>query len=263
MRLGYGIVSGKKRYGIIEKKSFFPIKGNLFGKREKTGEKYPLEEVRLLAPITPFQILCVGKNYADHAAEFHSIAPENPLLFIKSNSSLCAPSQEVILPRHVTNEVDYEAELAVVIGRDAYNIREEEAHKYILGYTCGNDVSARNCQRADGQWARAKSMDTFCPLGPWIETDLDVKDLAIEGRLNGKVMQKARTSLLIHSVPKLLAYFSAGMTLKKGTVILTGTPAGCGFAREPKVFLQDGDIYEVEIEGIGILKSRFVEKNGK
>lgn len=260
MRLACALAGGKKRYGIVQGKKFLPIKGNLFGKREKTGEEFLLDEVRLLAPLTPFQILCVGKNYADHAAEFNTKAPENPLLFIKSNSSLCAPSQEVILPRNVTEEVDYEAELVVVIGKDAYNIKAEDAHKYILGYTCGNDVSARNCQRADGQWARAKSMDTFCPLGPWIETDLDVSDLAIEGRLNGKVMQKARTSLLIHSVPKLIEYFSAGMTLKKGTVILTGTPAGCGFAREPKVFLQDGDVYEVEIEGIGILKSSFREK---
>jgi 2-keto-4-pentenoate hydratase/2-oxohepta-3-ene-1,7-dioic acid hydratase in catechol pathway len=147
--------------------------------------------------------------------------------------------------------------LAVVIGKDAKNISEQDAPSHIFGYVCANDVSARDCQFADGQWARGKSFDSFCPLGPWIETQLDVSDLKIEGRLNGAVMQSARTSQLIFKIPYIISYFSRSMTLRQGTVILTGTPAGCGFARKPPVWLKPGDVYEVDVEGLGVLRSEF------
>ncbi len=168
------------------------------------------------------------------------------------------PGAAIVIPRVAPGEIDYEAELAVVIGKAARTVKAKDALGYVLGYTCANDVSARDCQRDDGQWCRAKSFDTFAPLGPWIETELDARDLAIRCRVNGQTLQDARTSLLVFDVPYLIEYLSAGMTLLPGTVISTGTPAGVGFARTPPIWLHAGDTVEVEIEKIGILKNPVV-----
>jgi len=164
----------------------------------------------------------------------------------------------VVMPAIAPSAVDYEAELAVVIGKPARKVSEKDALKYVLGYTCGNDISARDCQTTDGQWARGKSFDTFGPLGPWLETDLDPTNLAIQLRLNGNVMQAANTNLMIFPVAYLIHYLSQGMTLTPGTVIFTGTPAGIGFARNPKVCLKAGDVMEVDIQGIGVLRNTVV-----
>jgi 2-keto-4-pentenoate hydratase/2-oxohepta-3-ene-1,7-dioic acid hydratase in catechol pathway len=186
--------------------------------------------------------------------------PKAPLLFINATSCVIAPNDPIVIPNVAPSQVDYEAELAVVIKKAARRVSEKDALKYVLGYTCGNDVSARDCQTGDGQWARAKSFETFCPLGPWIETDLDPTKLAIRGRLNGQTMQDANTSLMVFSVAFLISYLSQGMTLLPGTVIMTGTPAGVGFARKPPVYLKPGDVFEVDIEGIGVLRNPVISE---
>ncbi len=250
--------AGKIASGILRNDMITVIAGNIYGQWNETNQAVPLSEVKLLSPVDALSLLCIGKNYQSHADECNSDLPKAPLLFIKAVSSLNGPDMPVFLPSpKVSSQVDFEAELAVVIGKAAKRVSEAEALDYVLGYTCANDVSARDCQFGDGQWARGKSLDTFCPLGPWLETELNPSNLKIEGRLNGKVMQQARTSDLIFNVPRLISYLSQGITLTPGTVILTGTPAGCGFARKPPVWVKDGDVYEVEIEGIGILRNRF------
>ncbi|MFZ4397044.1 MAG: fumarylacetoacetate hydrolase family protein, partial [Kiritimatiellia bacterium] len=155
-------------------------------------------------------------------------------------------------------EIDYEAELALVIGKTARHVPENRALEYVLGYTCAHDVSARDCQRNDGQWVRAKSFETFCPIGPWLETELNPLDVRVQGRLNGQTMQDAKTSLMIFSIPFLISYLSRGMTLLPGTLLLTGTPAGVGFARKPPVFLKAGDVFEVDVEGVGVLRNPMI-----
>ena len=205
-----------------------------------------VEEVQLLAPCQPSKIVAVGLNYASHAAEHRLSLPTEPLIFLKPPSAVIGQGTPIVYPDHLSQQVDHEAELAVVIGRRARRVHREEAATYVLGYTCANDVTARDLQRRDGQWTRSKSFDTFCPLGPWIVTDLDVADLAIGCRVNGELRQESRTSQMIFTVSDLIAYVSAVMTLEPGDVILTGTPAGVG----P---LQPGDRVAVEIEGIGAL----------
>ncbi len=250
--------AGKIDCGILRDDRIAVIAGNIYGDWRETEETVPLSHVKLLSPVDAVSLLCIGKNYKAHADECESDLPAAPLLFIKAISSLNGPDMPVLLPcPNVSTQVDFEAELAVVIGRTAKSVSTADAFDYVLGYTCANDVSARDCQFGDGQWARGKSLDTFCPLGPCLETELDPSDLKIEGRLNGKVMQQARTSQLIFNVPFLISYLSQGMTLTPGTVILTGTPAGCGFARKPPIWLKDGDVYEIEIEGIGTLRNSF------
>ena len=174
---------------------------------------------------------------------------------MKSSSCVTDPEAPIVLPPVAPAQVDYEAELAVVIGRPARNVSREDALRYVFGYTCANDVSARDVQGRDGQWTRAKSFDTFGPLGPWIETQLDPSRLRIQGRLNGKTMQDASTADLIFDVPYLISYLSRGMTLLPGSVLSTGTPAGCAFAHKPPAWLAAGDVFEVEIEGIGVLRN--------
>ena len=254
----FSTTDGTIRCGIVRDDVIDVIEGDVLGPRRTTGATVTLSEVRLLAPLVPPTILCIGRNYADHAAEMGNDVPQAPLLFIKATTALNNPDGDVVLPREAPYQVDYEAELAVVIGTRTKDVAEADALRHVLGYTCANDVSARDAQRADGQWARAKSFDTFCPLGPWIETELDPADVLVRGRHNGVVRQEARTSRLIFSVPRVISYLSRSLTLLPGTVILTGTPAGCGFARKPPIWLQPGDTYEVEIEGIGTLRNRFV-----
>lgn len=222
----------------------------------RTGEVLKLSEVKLLAPVCPPNVIALGLNYQQHAVESKMKAPERPLMFLKATTSVADPGEAIVLPHMAPHEVDYEAELCIVIGKLAKNVSQDEAFDYVMGYTCGNDVSARDCQlRLDGQWARGKSFDTFCPLGPWIETDLDPDNVPIRSLLNGKVMQESSTSDLIFNCRQLISYLSHNLTLLPGTVIMTGTPEGVGFVRQPPVYLQPGDVIEVEIEGIGLLRN--------
>lgn len=223
-----------------------------FGTPTFTGRQWPLADVRLLAPILASKVVAMGKNYAAHAAEMGSAPPESPVIFIKPNTSIIGPGLPIQLPPSAS-EVHHEGELAIVIGRPCKDVPASRAAEVILGYTIGNDVSARDHQRADGQWTRAKGHDTFCPLGPWIVTDLDPSDLAIRTEVNGEVRQSSRTSLLLHDVGAIVEWVSAVMTLLPGDVILTGTPEGVG----PIV---DADTVSVTIEGIGTLSNPVVRK---
>jgi 2-keto-4-pentenoate hydratase/2-oxohepta-3-ene-1,7-dioic acid hydratase in catechol pathway len=219
-----------------------------------TGVVTVLDDVRLLAPVIPrSKVVGIGKNYADHAAEMNSELPKEPLVFLKPNTSVVGPGDPIVLPRQ-SAEVHYEGELAVVISRICKDVPVEMAFDVVYGYTCANDVTARDLQRSDGQWARAKGFDTFCPLGPWIETELDPADLAISTRRDGERVQDGRTSDLVFDVATLIAHVSAAFTLLPGDVILTGTPAGVG----P---LQPGQRCEVEIEGIGTLTNPVVRRD--
>jgi 2-keto-4-pentenoate hydratase/2-oxohepta-3-ene-1,7-dioic acid hydratase in catechol pathway len=245
-------------YGLLKNGEIRPIEGDVYGKFTPGSLSLKSKEVKLLAPVIPPDIIAIGLNYKKHADESGHAYPEKPLIFIKLTSSLIGPEDQIVLPEMAPNEVDYEAELAIVISKMAKNIAIEDVDKYILGYTCGNDVSARDCQqRLDQQWARGKSFDTFCPLGPWIETELpDPDNCRIISRLNGKVMQDSNTSDLIFNTRELVSYCSKNFTLHPGTIIMTGTPEGVGFARKPPIFLKAGDTIEIEIEGIGALSNQ-------
>ncbi len=214
--------------------------------------------IHLCAPVPrPGKIICIGLNYRDHAEESGMAIPVSPIIFSKFSSCAIGANEPIRLPS-ASVQVDYEAELAVVIGRRAKGVRRAEAFDYILGYTNFNDVSARDFQFADGQWQRGKSCDTFAPLGEFIATCDEIKDphrLRIRFRLNGETLQDSRTSQLIFKIPELIEFLSASMTLEAGDIIATGTPPGVGFARKPPVFMTDGDRAEVEIEGLGILQN--------
>lgn len=219
----------------------------------------------LLPPALPVNILALGINYRKHGEETAMSAPSQPVLFIKATSSVTGPDSPILLPAAGPDLVDYEAELAVVIGTKAKNVAPAEALNFVFGYTCANDVSARDWQfdRQKGQWARGKSFDTFCPLGPWIVTKDEVpdpNDLGIRCLINGKVVQDARTSEMIFDVQTIISNLSRSMTLLPGTVILTGTPEGVGFTRQPPLFLKDGDVVSIEIEKIGTLTNQAVKE---
>ncbi len=225
--------------------------------RQPGGETVSLEEARLHAPIgRPSKVIGIGLNYADHAQETGAEAPEKPIVFAKYPNTIAGPGEAIRIPP-ITEQVDYEAELAVVIGRRAKNVSESEALEYVFGYTNCNDVSSRDLQFSEGgQWTRSKSIDTFAPIGPYIATRDEVPDpqnLSIRCVLNEETMQDGTTSNMIFPVAKLIAFLSTGMTLMPGDLILTGTPAGVGFARDPKVFLKAGDEVTIEIEGLGSL----------
>jgi 2-keto-4-pentenoate hydratase/2-oxohepta-3-ene-1,7-dioic acid hydratase in catechol pathway len=223
----------------------------LYMKIELTGRTFAVDDVRLLAPVIPrSKVIGIGKNYADHAAELGGEAPSEPLMFLVPNTAVVGPGDPVVLPPQSSN-VHYEGELAVVIGRMCKDVAPEEAASVIFGYTCANDVTARDLQFGDGQWARAKGFDTFCPLGPWIETDVDPADLSLVTRVDGEVVQDGHTSDMVHGVAALIAHASAAFTLLPGDVILTGTPAGVG----P---VEPGQRVEVEIQDIGTLSNPFV-----
>ena len=225
----------------------------LYTKIELTGATHLVEDVRLLAPVIPrSKVVGIGRNYADHAKEMGGEAPAEPLMFLIPNTAVVGPNEPVVLPS-VTSEVHYEGELAVVIGRLCKDIEPAEVSKVVFGYTCANDVTARDLQRGDGQWARAKGMDTFCPIGPWIETDLDPADLSLRTRLDGAVVQDGTTADMVHDVATLVSHASKAFTLLPGDLILTGTPAGVG----P---VEGGQRVEVEIEGIGTLSNPFVRR---
>jgi 2-keto-4-pentenoate hydratase/2-oxohepta-3-ene-1,7-dioic acid hydratase in catechol pathway len=226
------------------------LQGTFFEDPLPTGEEVPLDDVWLLAPVLPSKLVCVGKNYAAHAEEFGMAVPEEPLLFLKPSTAVIGPRDPIrLLP--ISHRIDYEGELAVVIGRLAKDIRAEDAYKVILGYTCANDVTLRDLQRTDDQWARAKGFDGSCPLGPWIETELDPNDAVVETRLNGDVVQHASTKEMAFGVATLIEYVTSFMTLLPGDVLLTGTPEGVGK-------LQAGDVVEVEVYGVGTLRNDVV-----
>jgi 2-keto-4-pentenoate hydratase/2-oxohepta-3-ene-1,7-dioic acid hydratase in catechol pathway len=247
--VAYGVVEGESGTGQAIAELF----GHPFGIDPAgvrlTGERYPLAEVRLLAPVLPSKVVAVGKNYAGHAREMGSEPPEEPVLFLKPSTSVTGPGDRIAYPVKITDRVDYEGELAVIIGRLCRDVPEERAEDVIFGYTCANDVTARDLQARDGQWTRAKGFDTFCPLGPWMETGTNPADLGITTTVNGDVRQHARTSELLWDVPSLIAYVSSVMTLLPGDVLLTGTPEGVG----P---LTDGDEVAVTVESIGTLTNR-------
>jgi 2-keto-4-pentenoate hydratase/2-oxohepta-3-ene-1,7-dioic acid hydratase in catechol pathway len=244
-------------YGLLESNStIILIEGDIFGKWKRTNREFDIKAVELLAPVEPPNVLAIGLNYRAHAIEGGEPIATAPILFIKANTALAAPNQPILLPKAAPNEVDYEAELVIVVGKRARNVTEDKALDYVCGYTCGNDVSARDCQlRIDRQWARGKSFDTFAPLGPCIETDLDPDSCRIRCRLNGKTMQDSNTEDLIFHTRHLVSYLSQCMTLQPRTVIMTGTPSGVGFTRKPPVFLKAEDVVEVEIDGIGTLRN--------
>jgi 2-keto-4-pentenoate hydratase/2-oxohepta-3-ene-1,7-dioic acid hydratase in catechol pathway len=235
-------------FGVVTGDHVALLDGHPFADVRVTDQVAPLDKVPLLAPIIPSKVLCVGKNYADHAAEMGGEVPAEPLIFSKPSTSVIGPGSEIRLPS-LSGSVHHEAELAVVIGRLTRKVGPEEAAESILGYTCANDVTARDLQRRDGQWTRAKGFDTFCPLGPWIDTDVDPGEgLAVSCRVNGETRQDGNTRDLVFGVPELVAYCSAFATLLPGDVILTGTPAGVG----P---ITDGDEVTVEVEAIGVLSN--------
>jgi 2-keto-4-pentenoate hydratase/2-oxohepta-3-ene-1,7-dioic acid hydratase in catechol pathway len=245
----YGIVEGEPGKEIIAQVQGDP----LYQPIVLTGEHVLLQDVRLLAPVIPrSKVIGVGKNYADHAREMGGEPPTEPLLFLVPNTAVVGPGDPVVMPS-ITDEVSYEGELAVVIGRIAKDVPRERVKEVVYGYTCANDVTARDLQRSDGQWARAKGFDTSCPLGPWIVTDLDVSDLAIRTRHGGEVVQDGTTADMIHDVETLVSHISQAFTLLPGDVILTGTPAGVGL-------VQPGSSVSVEIEGIGTLTNPFVRR---
>ena len=238
-------------WGFIQGEAVHAMIGDLFQEPEIGAPVASLERVRLLAPYRPCKIVAVGRNYVAHAVEHNAEVPSEPLLFLKPTSAIIGPGASIRLP-HQSSRVDHEAELAVVIGRGGWQISREDALDHVLGYCCANDVTARDLQRADGQWTRAKGFDTFCPLGPWIETDLDPGDLEVTARVNGELRQRGNTSQMVFPVAMLISYISDIMTLEPGDVILTGTPAGVN----P---IHAGDQVEVEVEGIGVLRNQVVE----
>jgi 2-keto-4-pentenoate hydratase/2-oxohepta-3-ene-1,7-dioic acid hydratase in catechol pathway len=234
------------------------LAGHPFGGREEdiklTGVRFRLADVRLLAPILPSKVICIGKNYADHAREMGGEPPDEPVIFLKPSTAVCGPGDPIQRPTQLSERTDFEGELAVVIGRLCRQVTTDRVAEVIFGYTCANDVTARDLQAKDGQWTRAKGFDTFCPLGPWIETDIDPADLELTTVLNGEVKQHSRTSLLLHGVHSLVMRISQVMTLLPGDVVLTGTPAGIG----P---MDKGDQVSVSIEGIGTLTNPVTDRD--
>ncbi|MEZ0234814.1 MAG: fumarylacetoacetate hydrolase family protein [Actinomycetota bacterium] len=219
--------------------------GTFFEDPLPTGEELALDGLHLLAPVLPSKLVCVGKNYEAHAAEWGQTVPEEPLLFLKPSTAVLGPNDAItLLP--ISRRIDYEGELVVVIGRLAKDIRAEDAYRVILGYTCGNDVTLRTLQKTDDQWARAKGFDGSAPIGPWIETDLDPNDVVVEARLNGEVRQRASTVDMVFGVATLIEYITSFMTLLPGDMIMTGTPEGVGK-------LTPGDVVEVDVDGVGTL----------
>jgi len=234
-------------WGLFEDGKINKITGNPAAGYESTGQYYELSAVRLLAPVVPSKIICVGLNYREHVKESQSAdeVPKEPVLFLKPPSAVIGPGAKIKYPE-MADRVDYEAELGIVIGKECRHVAEVEAEDYIFGFTCGNDVTARDLQKKDKQWTRAKGFDTFCPVGPWVISNLKYDDLLIESYLNGELRQSAHTSDMIFSVPFLISFVSKIMTLNPGDLMLTGTPSGIG----P---MQPGDRVEVRIEGIGSL----------
>ena len=263
--VGYGIVEdiqpdGATAGGVPDPDALVvaELLGHPFGIGDEpvrlTGSRYPLADVRLLAPVLPSKVIAIGKNYADHVREMGGEPPPEPVIFLKPSTAVIGLRDPIVYPAELSERVDFEGELAVVIGRLCRQVPAARVPEVIFGYTCANDVTARDLQARDGQWARAKGFDTFCPLGPWIQTDIDPADLELTTVVNGEIRQNARTSQLLHGVTALISYVSAVMTLLPGDVLLTGTPAGVG----P---LKEGDEVSVSIENIGTLTNGVINRD--
>jgi 2-keto-4-pentenoate hydratase/2-oxohepta-3-ene-1,7-dioic acid hydratase in catechol pathway len=252
-------IGGKARYGILDGNVVQSLQRSPFTGFQATGfqprfdgNHYALDNVKLLAPCIPSKIVCLGVNYRSHAIETGLPIPPVPLIFLKPPTAVIGPEDKIVLPRLEKRRVDYEAELGVVIGKHTKEMPKERAKECVLGYTCFNDVSERYAQKSDGQWTRCKGYDTFAPIGPWIETEVDPDDLQVESRLNGEVRQSARTSDLIFGIADIISFISGIMTLLPGDVIATGTPSGIGK-------MNPGDVVEIKIEKIGTLKNYVVD----
>ena len=236
------------RFGIVDGPELVVLKGHpLVAGYQTTGERIPLKELKLLAPTIPSKIVCIGKNFADHAAEIGEEVTEEPLIFFKPSSAIIGHGDAIVIPPQ-SKQVELEAELCLVIGKLAKNVTEEKALEYLWGVTIANDVTARDLQFGDGQWARSKAFDTFCPLGPWVETEFVPDSQVIESRINGEVRQNVAISEMVHKIPFIISYVSKNMSLLPGDIILTGSPAGISV-------INAGDIIECEVEGIGILSN--------
>jgi 2-keto-4-pentenoate hydratase/2-oxohepta-3-ene-1,7-dioic acid hydratase in catechol pathway len=242
-------------YGVLKEEKVFPLEESPFNGLTETGEVLALGEVNLLAPCEPSKIIALGLNYRDHAEEFGRQVPDEPLIFLKPSTSVIGPDADIVYPR-MSRRVDYEAELGVVMARTTRRVAEEKALDYVLGYTCFNDVTARDLQKKDGLFTRAKGFDTFAALGPWIETDIgDPDNLMVEALVNGELRQHASTNNMVFGVGRLISFISQVMTLLPGDVIATGTPAGVGPVRP-------GDVVEIRVERIGTLRNRVVAEEG-
>lgn len=250
---------GREGVGVVLDDSIDPAGDDILSPKPGDEAKIRLSEIRLLPPVRlNTKIICVGLNYADHIKESGVAAPEEPLIFAKLPNSVVGPAEAIVLPSF-SQEVDFEAELGVVIGRRAKAVSVDEARDYVYGYTCINDISARDLQFSDQQWTRGKSIDTFCPVGPWIVTKDEISDpqvLGIRCLLNDEPMQDSSTSEMIFDVNALISFISQGITLEPGDLIATGTPPGVGFSRNPPEYLTAGDVVRIEIDGIGYLENR-------
>jgi 2-keto-4-pentenoate hydratase/2-oxohepta-3-ene-1,7-dioic acid hydratase in catechol pathway len=246
----YGVIGGPDGAEIIA----VLVGDPLYAGVELTGEQVSLADVRLLAPVIPrSKVACIGRNYAAHAAELGNDVPDEPLVFLKPNTSVVGPFDPIVYPRQ-SSDVQFEGELAVVIGRICRDVPVERVGEVIFGYTIANDVTARDLQKKDGQWTRAKGFDSFCPVGPWIDTEFDPADVEVRTELNGEIKQLGRTSLMLFDVPAILSYITSFMTLLPGDLVLTGTPAGVG----P---MQPGDDVSVSVEGLGTLTNKVVSRD--
>jgi 2-keto-4-pentenoate hydratase/2-oxohepta-3-ene-1,7-dioic acid hydratase in catechol pathway len=243
----YQIGADAPRYGWVHEDQVGAIDGDPFGNYMRREATMELSGVKLLAPVVPSKILCVGRNYVEHAKELGNVVPKIPLIFMKPPSAVIDPGEAIILP-HQSKQVEYEGELVAVVGKRGRNITAEEAKQFILGYTVGNDVTARDLQKSDELWTRAKGFDTFCPFGPWIDTEFDISDAVISTRVNNEPRQMGSTQDMTFSVATLIAYVSSIMTLMPGDLLFTGTPSGVGT-------LKGGDEVVVEIEGLGVLRN--------
>jgi len=242
-RFGY---NGEPRFGLVDGPELILLKGHpLVNGYETTNERVAIKEVKLLAPTIPSKVVCIGKNYADHIAEMGLPTQPEPTIFLKPSSSIIGPGDPIVLPRQ-SERVELEAELAIVVGQIAKDVTVDSAMEYIWGFTVANDVTARDLQASDDQWARSKGFDSFCPIGPWIETEFVPEGQIIESRINGEVQQAATIDQMIHGVAEIVSYVSENMTLLPGDIILTGTPAGI-------TTISPGDIVECEVEGVGNL----------
>lgn len=246
------IHKGEIKQGYVDAERVVCLSGNFWDSPKETGESFALGEIQeWLSPVMPSKLIAIGLNYKKHAAEFNLSIPEQPVSFLKSTTSITGHKAGIIYPAGLSRVVDYEAELAVVIGKEAYKISENESLDYIFGYTCANDVSARDIQKRDGQWMLCKSFNTFNPLGPWIVSGMDASNIRVMSRLNGAVKQDSMTSDMIFGVPYLVHFLSQVMPLLPGDVIITGTPSGVGRMKE-------GDKIEIELQGIGILENTVI-----
>jgi len=245
--------NGRVFVGIIEGERVYPAHGNIFQEQQYSldNQTFNLAELKVLAPCLPGKIICAGLNYRDHADEMGFAYPEAPVLFMKPASAIIGPKESIIYPS-MSQQVDYEAELAVVMKKTAHKLKPDQVYDHILGYTCANDVTARDLQKKDGQWTRAKSFDTFAPIGPYINTDLDPNNLEIKLYLNGELKQSSNTKHFIFDIAQLVSFISQVMTLQPGDLIMTGTPSGIGA-------MQPGDFVQVAIQGIGNLENSVIQ----